>query len=130
MSTDGTLANHQNASGLRCPSTGARAVAAFEPPPIPKKKPARRTVSQESLRRRGKGERELPPLPEIPVLRRPRQYWAPRPEPEPLWKQTGFESLEAWRDHIAKRLPAKPYIPKLPRIRIVSGGLPGLGRRR
>lgn len=60
-------------------------------------------------------------------------YWLkakPRPEYIPPWKRDGYESAEAWRAAIEKMLPAEPYVYKQPRITFVSGGLPGLGRRR
>ena len=80
-------------------------------------------------RTRKNREKDFAPLPPIPSLR-PR-YWAPSPKPVPLWKSAGFASYEAWREHIETLYPSEPaYVPKLPRIRIVSGGLPGLGRRR
>ena len=129
MSESGLLANHENASGLRCPSTGTRAEGLFEPVPLPKRKTVSVVREVEGPRNRRKREKVFAPLPQIPTMR-PR-YWAPRPKPVPFWKPAGFVSYEAWREHIEKMYPPEPaYVPKLPRFRIVSGGLPGLGRRR
>ncbi|MFD4423183.1 hypothetical protein ACFWN7_16995 [Agromyces sp. NPDC058484] len=64
----------------------------------------------------------------------PPEFWDPNHKPGPpivpTWQRKGYLSAEEWLAAIEKDQPKSIYVPKLPRIRIVSGGLPGLGRRR
>lgn len=117
MSSSGLLANHQDATGRRCPATNALAENVFEPAPIAK--PKRTRAAREDT---------------LPTLGMPREFWDPDykpmpPEPlVPTWQRRGFLSAQEWWASIEKQRAA--YLPRLPRISIVSGGLPGLGRRR
>lgn len=115
VSNEGLLAAHETSAGRRCLATNIPAANPYKAPPVHQRKRSERYA------------REAP----LPTLGLPHDFWNPpasRPPYVPMTKPiTPVERLEVIMD----RIEATPsYVYKQPRIRIVSGGLPGLGRRR
>jgi hypothetical protein len=67
----------------------------------------------------------------LPTLGLPDSFWnPPASRPPYVSKLQTVDVGDRWKEILALNASAPSYMYKQPRIRIVSGGLPGLGRRR
>jgi hypothetical protein len=115
VSNAGLSAAHEKAADRRYPATNTPAADPYEAPPVPQRNGP------------GRYAREAP----LPTLGLPHDFWVPPASQTPyVPKPRLVDVSDRWKELMALGGSAPSYVHKQPRIRIVSEGVPGVGRRR